>query len=91
MMTKDKGQKGRCYRRCLCQKRISLPCGTVVYRLWAWGATYSVECAVKQERVLVPLGQGIGTAARVFEMLVRGAVTPCTAADVVQDLLGGGL
>ena len=85
-MKRSKESKARCCTLCLCQKELLLPCGTVTYQLLECNARYFVKCLLGKDCAVVPLGSSIGTAVHLFEALVAGAVTPCTAADVVEDL-----
>ena len=55
-----------------------------LYRCEAAPPCYFVQVSYCGERSAAFLGEG-ETALAIFEMLVRGCVTPCTLADVVED------
>lgn len=62
---------------------------TAVCRLYQTHAhllCFSVEIELKGERARVFLGEGFARAARIFEMLAAGGVTPCTLYDIVADM-----
>lgn len=71
--------------------RASFPVGekTATCRLYqthAYPLCFSVEIEFEGERARAFLGEGFARAARIFELLVEGAVTPCTLCDVVEGL-----
>lgn len=49
---------------------------------------FFVEVSIGKELFRAPLGEDFVYAARVYDTLVRGEVTPCTAGDIVADLRG---
>lgn len=46
---------------------------------------YQIRVAFGTERAIAPLGTDFETAKRIYDQIVRGAVTPCTLADVLAD------
>lgn len=58
-----------------------------VYRLLEGDSKFYLEVCYGDERALLPLGQSFARAAAIFERFRQGTVTPCTAKDVLSDLL----
>ena len=76
----------RCMCRVLCDKTLLVAGGAVCYRLLENPPQYLVECVFRGASILLPVGQRFSTAAEIYERLVRGEVTPCTAGDIVEDM-----
>ena len=57
------------------------------YRLLKEEELFLLELAYGEECVRVEASDDFACAASLFEALRRGCVTPCTARDVVRDLL----
>ena len=58
-----------------------------LYQTHPYPLCFSVEIEFEGECARAFLGEGFIRAARIFEMLTKGAVTPCTLCDVVEGLL----
>ena len=86
--------KGNVNPRCCYPKEVistSYPIeeATAVCRLYQthpYPLCFSVEVELEGEKASAFLGVGFARAARIFEMLTEGAVTPCTLCDIVDDL-----
>ena len=62
-------------------------CGhPLCHRLLADGQGYSIEVRLGDESAKVPAGADLLFAATAYTAIARGAVTPCTLADVMADL-----
>ena len=74
------------------QERLIEECGATLcgrplcHRLLADGQGYSIEVRFGEERATVPAGADLLFAATAYTAIARGAVTPCTLADVMADL-----
>ena len=63
---------------------------SVRYRLYEGrfaGCRYYVEVTYREERAAAYLGEDKGRAQRLYELLVKGTVTPCTLESIVVDYL----
>ena len=65
------GQEIARYRFCICRFARS---------------EYYAEIVLGDERAAAHLGEDLAAAGRLFDLLVRGTVTPCTLCDIVQDI-----
>ena len=72
----------------LCEVRCSVAGQTVCYRLSRAGTVYSVEVSLREECCRLELGTGLVEAAKFYEALVKGLVTPCSAPFILEDLRG---
>ncbi|MBE6702679.1 MAG: hypothetical protein E7585_04630 [Ruminococcaceae bacterium] len=59
---------------------------TVIYRLREAAPQFFVELLLDEERCVLETGESFAHAAYVFELLVRGLVTPCSARFILEDL-----
>ncbi|MBQ8357642.1 MAG: hypothetical protein IJX39_07540 [Clostridia bacterium] len=59
---------------------------TVQYRLLEKAPQFFVEIACDTERCLLKAGQSFARAAHIFDLLIKGEVTPCTAEYIMDDL-----
>ena len=57
-----------------------------LYQTHPYPLCFSVEIEFGKERARAFLGAGFARAARIFELLTEGAVTPCTLCDIVEGL-----
>ena len=69
------------------QERLFLQNDDVQYRLLERSACFLLRIERGEECCLLDLGQGFSRAARIFELFVKGRVTPCTAEDIWRDML----
>lgn len=60
----------------------------VIYRLCQEAGVYYVELMLEEEQCRLELGDRFGEAATLYEILVKGLVTPCSAPFILEDLLG---
>ena len=58
----------------------------VLYRLLSTGESFLVEVTLESDTVLLATGRDRDMADILYQRLVRGSVTPCTAEDIWQDL-----
>ena len=65
------GQRLARYRFCICRFAHS---------------EYYAEIVLGDERAATHLGEDLAAAGRLFDLLVRGTVTPCTLSDIMQDI-----
>ena len=61
---------------------------TVIYRLCLEGSVYYAELMLEEDRCRLELGSCFGEAATLYEILVKGLVTPCSAPFILEDFLG---
>ena len=68
------------------EERIVFERYEVYYRLFGADCTYLIEVTLGCESAFLPAGESLVNAAGLYEKLVKGTVTPCTAKDVWEDL-----
>ena len=73
----------------ICERILLIAGDAVHYRLLEHAPQYLVECIKGREQSLLPLGQRFPFAAHTFALLVEGEALPCTAANIVADLMEG--
>lgn len=78
-----------CYPREVISTPFPVETKTAICRLYQthpYPLCFLVEIEFEDECASAFLGAGFARAARIFEMLVEGAVTPCTLLDVLEGL-----
>lgn len=68
--------------------QVCVPLGAqlLLYRLLEAQGFYLVEVTLGEETVLLFVRAGKREALLLYEKLIRGTVTPCTAGDIWEDL-----
>ncbi len=84
------GERWAIRARTLTKTRLVLDGLEISYRLWETEHGFLIEITLGEETALLCAGGTRVEAELVYGRLVRGGVTPCTAADVWQDLQQGG-
>ena len=79
-------EKGEVTWRVLREEVRLIAHDAIRYRLLEARPQFSAQIKFKQELCLLPLGERFSDAALIFEMLVCGLVTPCSAPYVLEDL-----
>ena len=74
-----------CYGRLVKEECAALKKRSVYYRLLETHVGYLIEICLGKEQLRLPAGESIARAALLYERLVKGTVTPCTAWDVWED------
>ena len=72
--------------RSLIEARVAADGFWVLYRLLSAGESFLVEVTLESETVLLAVGRDKDMAVLLYQRLVRGSVTPCTAEDIWEDL-----
>ncbi|MBQ8341020.1 MAG: hypothetical protein IJY22_01415 [Clostridia bacterium] len=72
--------------RTLCERFLLIGHGMAHYRFLEHLPQYFVDCHYGTDHAFLPLGQDPKRAQDIFDLLIRGEVTPCTMADVIHDL-----
>lgn len=57
----------------------------VCYRLYECRTCFLIELSLGADRCRSYVGNSFSRAAYVYELLVRGEVTPCTMQDIIED------
>ena len=70
----------------LCDEKRFIAGDLICYRLLFHAFHYFLECTYGGEGHLYALGKRFSHAAFLFEAIVQGEVTPCTACDILEDL-----
>lgn len=89
-MTKLYVDEELCVLHTLDETKTELLCEEIRYRLCECrfaGCRYYVEVRYREERAAAYVGEDKEKALRLYEMLVKGTVTPCTLEAIVADFV----
>ncbi len=67
------------------QACVPLGKALLLYRLLEAQDFYLIEVTLGEETVLLSIKEGKGRAVLLYEKLLKGTVTPCTAEDIWED------
>ena len=70
----------------LIETRVAADGFWVLYRLLSAGERFLVEVTLESETAMLTVGRDKEIAVLLYQRLVRGSVTPCTAGDIWEDL-----
>ena len=68
-------------------ERVSIAGNIARYRLTERDGVFFLQIVYMMDEVNLSLGRDFATAASLFGALCKGTVTPCTARDVLEDLM----
>ena len=70
----------------ICEEHRIVAGRTVVYRLLALPPQYAMELQMGKEICRIEVGEAHPEAERIFALMVKGLVTPCSAPYIWEDL-----